>query len=121
MSTALGDGAVAAFANSTAIGQGAATTRANQMVFGTGDQRPTPRPASRRPPAPPPKPDRPQLVTSDASGNLATESASNIVTSSPAFQSLQSDVRKNTQGVAVAWRWEAASATCRAARISASP
>jgi hypothetical protein len=92
---------VAAFANSTAIGQGAATTRANQMVFGTAANTYT-APGITSAASAAAQTGATQLVTSDASGNLATESASTIVASSPAFQSLQQDVKKNTQGVGVA-------------------
>jgi len=43
-----------------------------------------------------------RLVTSDAGGNLATMDQNAIVTNSSAFQSLQSDVRQNTEGAAMA-------------------
>jgi hypothetical protein len=81
------------FENSTAIGANATALRANQMVFGTntntytapGITSVTSRAAQTGPT---------QLVTSDASGNLATSGQS--------LQDLQSDIRENAQGVAIA-------------------
>ena len=94
-STAIGDGATATFARSTAIGAGATTTRDNQMVFGTASNTYTASgitsaasTAAQSGPT--------QFVTADANGNLAT------VNLAPAFQQLQSDLRNNTEGVAMA-------------------
>ena len=80
--TALGAGAVAAFAGSTAIGAGAVTTAPNQMAFGTagstyvapGITSGASRAAQNGPL---------QIVTSDAGGNLATNTAAG-----PGFASL---------------------------------
>jgi hypothetical protein len=43
-----------------------------------------------------------QIVTSDAGGNLATASANSIVAGTPAFQGLQTQVNKVSEGVAMA-------------------
>jgi hypothetical protein len=75
--TALGAGAVAAFAGSTAIGAGAVTTAPNQMAFGTagstyvapGITSGASRAAQNGPL---------QIVTSDAGGNLATNTAAGL-------------------------------------------
>jgi hypothetical protein len=70
-SVALGQGASAPFANSIAIGQGAATTRANQVMLGNVSNTYTlPGIASAASKAAQTGPV--QIVTSDASGNLAT-------------------------------------------------
>jgi len=73
----MGTGASATHANSAAYGSGATTTRANQQVFGTASNTYTmsgitsaASAAAQSGPA--------QLVTSDASGNLATTSISGL-------------------------------------------
>jgi hypothetical protein len=75
--TALGQGAVANFANSTAIGAGASTTAPNQMSFGTASNTYTmlgiTSPASKAAQTGPL-----QIVTSDAGGNLATNTAAGL-------------------------------------------
>ena len=43
-----------------------------------------------------------QFVTSDNSGNLATTDGSSLVANSAAFQQLQTDVQRNTEGIAMA-------------------
>ena len=100
-STALGAGSSAGFLSSTAIGSGAATTRDNQMVFGTSTNTYTASGinsaaslAAQTGPT--------RFVTSDAAGNLATSDLSSAVANSAAFQNLQSDIRNNTEGVAMA-------------------
>ena len=72
--TAIGQGSSAGFAGSAAFGQGATTTRANQQAFGTAANTYTmagitsgASAAAQTGPV--------QVVTSDASGNLATASA----------------------------------------------
>ena len=100
-STALGELSTAGFANSTAIGAGSATTRDNQMVFGTAANTYTaPGITSAASLAAQTGPTR--LVTSDAGGNLATADPNSVVMNSSAFQNLQSDVRQNTEGTAIA-------------------
>jgi hypothetical protein len=99
--TAIGRGTSAAFLNSTAIGANATATRAGQMVFGTSTNTYTAAgiasDASRAA-----QTGTTQLVTSDASGNLATTNANDFITGNEAFQDLQSDVRDSTEGVAMA-------------------
>ncbi len=76
-SVAIGSGASATFSNSAAFGSGATATRANQQVFGTatntytmaGITSATSKAAQSGPT---------QIVTSDASGNLATVSPAEI-------------------------------------------
>jgi hypothetical protein len=74
---AIGNGASAGFANSVAIGNGAAATRANQISTGTASSTYTmagiTSAASRSAQSGPT-----QIVTSDASGNLATQSLSDF-------------------------------------------
>jgi hypothetical protein len=76
-STAIGNGATATFANSAAFGNGATATRANQQVFGTASNTYTmagiTSGASRAAQSGPL-----QLVTSDASGNLATSTLAGL-------------------------------------------
>jgi hypothetical protein len=100
-STAIGQGSSAGFTNSTAIGHGATTTRDNQMVFGTASNTYTApgitSAASRSAQNGPT-----QVVTSDSGGNLATTDPNSLVAGSSAFQNLQHDVDKNTEGVAMA-------------------
>ena len=95
--TAIGSGATAAFANSTAIGYGSATTRADQVVIGRSDNTYTAAGITSAASLAA-QTGTTQLVTSDSGGNLATVDLANT----PAFQSLQSDVRQNTEGVAMA-------------------
>jgi trimeric autotransporter adhesin len=75
--TAIGTGAVAAFAGSTAIGAGAVTTAPNQMMFGTASSTyvapgitSVASKAAQSGPL--------QIVTSDANGNLATNTAAGL-------------------------------------------
>jgi autotransporter adhesin len=74
---AIGTGTSAGFAGSVAIGQGAATTRANQQAFGTTASTYTmagvTSAASRTAQTGPV-----QVVTSDAGGNLATETLAGL-------------------------------------------
>jgi hypothetical protein len=74
---AIGSGAQATFANSTAIGSGAAATHANQQMFGTASNTYTTpgitSSASRAAQSGPT-----QIVTSDAGGNLATNTAAGL-------------------------------------------
>jgi YadA-like membrane anchor domain/Head domain of trimeric autotransporter adhesin len=74
---AMGSGASANFDNSVAIGNGATTTRANQQVFGTASNTYTmggiTSAASRAAQSGPV-----QVVTSDASGNLATSTLAGL-------------------------------------------
>ena len=100
-STAFGAGSSAGFLSSTAIGSGAATTRDNQMVFGTSTNTYTASGinsaaslAAQTGPT--------RFVTSDAAGNLATSDLNSAVANSAAFQNLRSDIRNNTEGVAMA-------------------
>jgi trimeric autotransporter adhesin len=76
-STAIGNGASATFANSAAFGNGATATRDNQQVFGTASNTYTmsgiASSASRAAQSGPV-----QIVTSDASGNLATSTAAGL-------------------------------------------
>ena len=75
--TALGAGAVAAFAGSTAIGAGAVTTAPNQMAFGTASSTyaaPGITSAASRAA----QSGSLQIVTSDAGGNLATNTAAGL-------------------------------------------
>jgi hypothetical protein len=92
-STAIGRDTAAAFSDSTAIGANATTTRANQMAFGTSTNTYTAAgitsAASKAA-----QTGTTQLVTSDASGNLATANVS--------IEDLHSDVRDNGEGVAMA-------------------
>jgi len=75
--TALGAGAVAAFAGSTAIGAGAVTTAPNQMAFGTASSTyVAPGITSGASKAAQSGPL--QIVTSDAGGNLATNTAAGL-------------------------------------------
>ena len=100
-STALGEGTDAGFTNSTAIGYNATTTRDNQMVLGTASNTYTApgieSAASRTAQSGPT-----QLVTSDAGGNLATADPNSVVAGTPAFQSLQHQVNRTSEGVAMA-------------------
>ena len=100
-STALGQGSSATYANSTSIGTGAATTRANQMALGTASNTYTmsgiTSPASTAAQSGPT-----QVVTSDAGGNLATNSFDNMLTQSAPYQGLQQQVDRNGEGVAMA-------------------
>lgn len=100
-STALGQGSSATYANSTAIGTGAATTRANQMALGAAGNTYTmsgitsaASTAAQSGPT--------QVVTSDAGGNLATNSLDNLLGQSASYQDLQQQVNRNTEGVAMA-------------------
>jgi autotransporter adhesin len=76
-STAIGNGTVAAFANSAAFGNGAVATRADQQVFGTASNTYTmggiTSAASRAAQSGPT-----QIVTSDAGGNLATSTLAGL-------------------------------------------
>jgi hypothetical protein len=75
--TAIGNGAQAAFANSAAFGNGATATRSNQQVFGTAGNTYTmsgiTSGASRAAQSGPT-----QIVTSDATGNLATSTLAGL-------------------------------------------
>ena len=76
-SSAFGNGASATFANSAAFGNGATTTRANQQVFGTaGNTYTTPGITSAASKSA--QTGQTQLVTSDASGNLATSTLAGL-------------------------------------------
>jgi len=76
-SSAIGNGALATFANSAAFGNGATATSANQQMFGTATNTFTmagiASAASKAAQSGPV-----QIVTSDASGNLATGSAASL-------------------------------------------
>ncbi len=96
-SIAVGDSSLAGFSNSTAIGFEARTTRANQMMFGTASNTYTaPGITSAASTAAQTGPT--QVVTSDANGNLATSDLSKL----PAFQGLQQQVNRNSEGIAMA-------------------
>ena len=90
--TAIGTGAVAAFAGSTAIGTGAVTTAPNQMVFGTASSTyvasgitSAASKAAQSGPL--------QIVTSDAGGNLATNTAAGLgLASSTDISALNSQI-----------------------------
>ena len=93
-STALGRASTAAFANSTAIGNESATTRDNQMVLGTASNTYTARgitsdasTAAQTGPR--------ELVTTDASGNLASATPSALGLAS------SGDLDDTTAGVAM--------------------
>jgi trimeric autotransporter adhesin len=90
--TAIGTGAVAAFAGSTAIGAGAVTTAPNQMVFGTGSSTyvaPGITSAASKAAQSGPL----QIVTSDAGGNLATNTAAGLgLASSTDISALNSQI-----------------------------
>jgi len=76
-SSAFGNGASATFANSAAFGNGATATRANQQVFGTATNTyTTPGITSAASKAAQTGPL--QIVTSDATGNLATNTAAGL-------------------------------------------
>ncbi len=100
-SSAFGANAVTTHSNATAIGQNAVTTRNDQMMFGTATNTYTApgitSAASRAAQTGPI-----EVVTSDASGNLATADPNALVTGSSAFQGLQGQVNQNTEGVAMA-------------------
>ena len=90
--TAIGTGAVAAFAGSTAIGAGAVTTAPNQMVFGTASSTyvaPGITSAASKAAQSGPL----QIVTSDAGGNLATNTAAGLgLASSTDISALNSQI-----------------------------
>jgi autotransporter adhesin len=94
-STALGASSRADFENSTAIGYDVETTRADQMMFGTASNTYTApgitSAASRAAQSGPV-----EVVTSDAHGNLATASASQLGLATVA------QMDRNTEGVAMA-------------------
>lgn len=101
-STALGQNSSAGFANSTAIGSGAVTTRDNQMMLGTASNTYTAsgiasaesRAAQQGPV---------EIVTSDASGNLATTDASSLgLATIDDFEQAQQGIERNTEGIAMA-------------------
>ena len=108
--SAFGTGASATFANSAAFGNGATATRASQQVFGTGANTYTmggiTSAASRAAQTGPL-----QVVTSDASGNLATQSAAaagiasteDISAINSRLDALNSRTSKAITGVAMAF------------------
>jgi hypothetical protein len=109
-SVAIGTNSTANFANSAAFGSGAITTRANQQVFGTATNTYTmsgiASSASRAAQSGPV-----QLVTSDAGGNLASSTLSNLGLASSAdigginsrLDDLTSRSNKAYTGVAMAF------------------
>jgi autotransporter adhesin len=74
---AVGNGASANFGNSTAIGNGATATRANQQVFGTASNTYT-MSGINSPTSTAAQTGSTQIVTSDAGGNLATNSLAGL-------------------------------------------
>jgi hypothetical protein len=91
-SSAFGNGATATFANSAAFGNGATATRVNQQVFGTATNTYTTpgitSAASRAAQTGPL-----QIVTSDASGNLATNTAAGLgLASAAAIGGIQEEI-----------------------------
>ena len=94
-SSALGAGSSAAFTNSTAIGHDAETTRDNQMALGTATNTYTAAGISSAASAAA-QSGPVELVTSDASGNLATTDAASL-----GLASIE-EVGRNTEGVAMA-------------------
>jgi len=75
--TVVGQNAKANFAGSAAFGQGATTTRANQQMFGTTDNTYT-MPGITSAASQAAQTGTPQLVTSDAGGNLAARSFASL-------------------------------------------
>jgi len=90
--TAVGANAQAGFANSTAIGNGAVATRSNQQTFGTATNTYTMSGITSAASAAAQTGVR-QVVTSDASGNLATSSLAGLgIASSSDISLLQSQI-----------------------------
>lgn len=102
-SSAFGPGASAPFINSTAFGGGATATRANQQVFGTATNTYTlPGLTSAASAAAQSGPT--QVVTSDATGNLAVGSPSGVGLASTSDITLLSQKTRNAfTGVAMAF------------------
>ena len=96
-STAVGQGANAGYANSTAIGAGATTTRENQMTFGTGLNTYT-APGITSAASKAAQSGPLEVVTSDASGNLATDGGAIFSSLNKAFRKID----ENSQGIAIA-------------------
>ncbi|MCA9144926.1 MAG: hypothetical protein KDB05_19160, partial [Planctomycetales bacterium] len=101
-STALGYFSRATFSNSTAIGANSATTRDDQMVFGTATNTYTApgitSGASRAAQTGPR-----EIVTSDASGNLATDTPAGLgLATTTDTMMLRQDIDRNAEGVAMA-------------------
>lgn len=100
--TALGQGTTAGFANSTAIGQGAATTADNQIMLGTATNTYT-APGITSSASTAAQTGTREIVTTDSSGNLASDTAAGLGLASTAdISALQQDVSRNTEGVAMA-------------------
>ena len=99
-SVAIGRQAAATHANAAAIGANAATTRDNQMMFGTvANTYTAPGITSAASAAAQTGPV--QVVTSDASGNLATDGGA-LFAAAAAIPGLRRDVDRNREGVAMA-------------------
>ncbi len=101
-STALGRNSTAEFDGSTAIGFGATTTRVDQMMFGTATNTYTAAGITSAASSAAQTGDR-QFVTTDSSGNLASDTAAGLgLATTAGLGALQNDVGRNTEGVAMA-------------------